>query len=121
MCVIFFIIQYDYVHGIDVVQFIQLHSGMKTEIFLSSDVNMTITSPAGMYLSFLFFYSYKAFYYMRHFLFNAVGNFCRLPFVFLICFFLSRISVNKSKRSSFYTPEICYNRQKDVYMYNCKM
>lgn len=54
VCNFFFIIQYDYVHGIDVVQFIQLHSGMKTEIFLSSDVNMTITTPAGMYLSFLF-------------------------------------------------------------------
>lgn len=65
-----------------------------------------------------FFYSHKAFYYMRHFLFNAVISVAyRLYF---ILFFLSRISVNKSKRSScfsFYIPEICYYRQKDVYMY----
>lgn len=52
MCVIFFIIRYDYVHGIDVVQFIQLLSGMKTEIVLSSNVNMTITSAAVFVISF---------------------------------------------------------------------
>lgn len=73
-------IHYDYVHGIDVVQFIQLDSWIQSE--KSAIKNMIITSTQWKTLVIFCFFFYlchfKKRFIVRHFLFNAVCNFCRL-------------------------------------------